>query len=189
MSKKLIIVIAIIVVVVIAGAVLALTVLKDKLAEVASAVIVLKDKLAGDNKETLVENVEGTLEEIMTKVYAGIPEENLPALMDMPVDSETVEGFLGTTEVSFKEAVAREPMMSSVPHSVVLVRLNDAKDAEAAVEKIKTSVNPRKWICVEASNVVVKSKGDLVILIMSDTEMTGEGEALAPKLEANFDNL
>ena len=136
-----------------------------------------------------VANVEGTLEELMTKIYAGIPEENLPMLADVPVDSENVEGFLGTTEVSYKEAMAREPMISSIPHSVVLVRLNDAKDAEAAVEKIKTSVNPRKWICVEASNVVVKSKGDLVILIMSDTELTAEGEALAPKLEANFDNL
>ena len=134
-------------------------------------------------------NVEGTLEELMAKVYAGIPEENLPMLMDMPVDAESVEGFLGTTEVSFKEAVAREPMMSSVPHSVVLVRLNDAKDADAAVEKIKASVNPRKWICVEASNVIVKSKGDLVILIMADTEMTSAEEAIAPKLEANFDNL
>ena len=115
-----------------------------------------KGALVEENKVASTENVEGTLEEIMTKVYAGIPEENLPALMDMPVDSETVEGFLGTTEVSFKEAVAREPMMSSVPHSVVLVRLNDAKDAEATVAKIKESVNPRKWICVEASNVIVK---------------------------------
>ena len=55
--------------------------------------------------------------------------------------------------------------------------------------KIKESVDPRKWICVEASNVIVKSKGDLVILIMADTEMTSAGEAIAPKLEANFDNL
>lgn len=141
------------------------------------------------NTNKKVANVEGTLEELMAKVYEGIPAENLPMLMDIPIDSENVEGFLGTTEVSYKEAVAKEPMMSSVPHSVVLVRLNDAKDAEAAVEKIKTSVNPRKWICVEASNVVVKSKGDLVILIMCDTEMTEEAEALAPKLEANFDNL
>ena len=38
-------------------------------------------------------------------------------------------------------------------------------------------------------NVIVKSKGDLVILIMADTEMTTEEEAIAPKLEANFDNL
>ena len=134
-------------------------------------------------------NVEGTLEDLMTKVYEGIPQENLPMLTDIPVDNETVEGFLGTSEVSYKEALAKEPMISSIPHSVVLVRLNDAKDAKAAVEKIKASVNPRKWICVEASNVVVKSKGDLVILIMADTEMTTAEEAIAPKLEANFDNL
>ena len=128
-------------------------------------------------------NVEGALEELMTKVYAGIPEENLPMMLgNIPLDSENAESFIGTTEVSYKEAVASESMVGSIAHSVVLVRLNDAKDASAAVEKIKTSVNPRKWICVEASNVIVKSKGDLVILIMSNDE-------LAPKLEANFNNL
>ena len=136
-------------------------------------------------------NVEGTLEEIMAKVYAGIPEENLPgSLAYMPVDAESAEFYLGTTEVSFKEALAREPMMSSQPHSVVLVRLNDAKDAEAAVAKIKESANPRKWICVEAKNVIVKSKGDLVILIMTDVESpNGNANDIAPKLEANFGGL
>ena len=128
-------------------------------------------------------NVEGTLEEIMASVYAGISEENLPMMLgNIPVDSENVEGFLGTTEVNYKEAVASESMVGSIAHSVVLVRMNDAKEAKAAVETIKANVNPRKWICVEASNVAVKSKGDLVILIMSN-------ETLAPTLEANFDNL
>ena len=128
-------------------------------------------------------NVEGTLEEIMAKVYAGISEENLPIMLEnIPVDSENVEGFLGTTEVNYKEAMASESMVGSIAHSVVLVRMNDAKEADAVVETIKANVNPRKWICVEASNVAVKSKGDLVILIMSN-------ETLAPTLEANFDNL
>ena len=130
-----------------------------------------------------VKNVEGTLEEIMTKVYADIPEENLPmALGNMEVDAESVESFLGTADIKYKEILANESMVGSIAHSVVLVRLQDAKDADAVVEKIKTSANPRKWICIEASNVVVKSKGDLVLLIMSN-------EDLAPKLEANFDNL
>ena len=130
-----------------------------------------------------VANVEGTLEDIMAKVYAGISEENLPMMLgNIPLDSESIGNFIGTSEVSFKEAIASESMVGSIAHSVVLVRLNDAKDADAAVEKIKASVNPRKWICVEASNVIVKSKGDLVILIMSN-------ETLAPTLEANFDNL
>ena len=148
---------------------------------VVCAVVFLKPKTEA--------NVEGTLEEIMAKLYAGIPAENLPMLGQMPVDSESVEYYLGTTEVSFKEALVSEPMMGSIPHSVVLVRLNDAKDADAAVAKIKESANPRKWICVEASNVVVESKGDLVVLIMSDAESTPVDQHLAPKLEANFNNL
>ena len=135
-------------------------------------------------------NVEGTLEEIMAKVYAGILEENLPmGLTNMPVDAESIEYYLGTADISFKEALVSEAMVGSIPHSVVLVRLNDAKDADDAVAKIKDNANPRKWICVEASNVVVESKGDLVILIMCDTEMTPAGQELAPKLEANFKNL
>jgi len=134
-------------------------------------------------------NVEGTLEEIMAKLYAGIPAENLPMLAQIQLDAETVESFLGTAEVSFKEALVSEPMIGSIPHSVVLVRLNDAKDADAAVAKIKESANPRKWICVEASNVVVESKGDLVVLIMSDAEGVPTEQHLAPTLEANFNNL
>ena len=146
------------------------------------AVVLLKPKTEA--------NVEGTLEEIMAKVYAGIPAENLPmALGNMPVDAESAEYYLGTSEVSFKEALVSESMIGSVAHSVVLVRLNDAKDAKDAVAKIKASVDPRKWICVEASNVVVESKGDLVILIMSDAEGVPTEQHLAPVLEANFNNL
>ena len=100
----------------------------------------------------------------------------------MEVTKETAEYFLGTADIEFKEALVSESGVGAIAHSVVLVRLNDAKDAEDAVSKIKENANPRKWICVEASNVIVKSKGDLVILIMSN-------EVLAPKLEANFEGL
>ena len=134
-------------------------------------------------------NVEGTLEEIMAKVYAEIPAENLPMLGQMPVDSESVEYYLGTKDVSFKEALVSEPMIGSIPHSVVLVRLNDAKDADNVVAKIKESANPRKWICVEATNVIVESKGKIVIKIMSHEKETPAEQHLAPKLEANFNNL
>lgn len=128
-------------------------------------------------------NIEGTLEEIMTKLYAGIAEESLPMmLMNMPVTSEDIEYYVGTGDIDLKEALVSESGVGSIAHSVVLVRLNDASKAEETVTKIKENANPRKWLCVEASNVAVKSKGDLVILIMSN-------ETLAPKLETNFDGL
>jgi len=128
-------------------------------------------------------NVEGTLEEIMAKVYDGISEENLPMMLgNIEVNSENVEGFLGTANVEYTEALASESMVGSIAHSVVLVKVDDASKAPTVAQTIKDNVNPRKWICVEASNVVVKEKGNLVILIMSSEE-------LAPTLEANFDNL
>lgn len=122
----------------------------------------------GGNKEA---NVEGTLEEIMTQVYAKVNElgdEEKPMLANMPVDSESAEYYLGSADLDFKEALACEPMMGSIAHSTVLVRANEGADIEALKQTIKEKVNPQKWICVGVApeDVIVESKGDLVILIM-----------------------
>jgi len=129
-------------------------------------------------------NVEGTLEEIMTKVYADIPEDQRPmGLSNMEVTEENVEGFLGTTDIEYKEALASESMVGSIAHSVVLVRAEG--DVEAAKTKIKESVNPRKWICVgvEPEDVIIENKGDLIIVIIVEDETTRE------KLNEGFNNL
>ena len=127
-------------------------------------------------------NVEGTLEEIMTKVYKDIPQDVRPmGLANTVVTEETVEYFLGTKDIEYEEALASEPMVSSIAHSVVLVRTKKNANVEEIKRKIKENVNPRKWICVEADEVIVKSKGNLIILIM----VQGDRE----KLETNFDNL
>lgn len=127
-------------------------------------------------------NVEGTLEDIMAKLYAGIGEDELPMMLgNIEVTKEDIQYYIGTNEVSYKEALVSESGVGSIAHSVVLLRLNDAADAENVVSKVKESADPRKWLCVEAENVIVKSKGDLVVLIMSNE--------LAPKLEENFDGL
>lgn len=131
---------------------------------------------------TKEKSIEGTLEDIMTKVYEGIPEEELPMMLsNVEVTKENEENFLGTTDLDFKEALASESMVGSIAHSVVLVRMNEDADIEKAKETIKEKANPRKWICVEASNVYVESKGDLIILIMSDEK--------ADTLKTNFENL
>ena len=84
---------------------------------------------------------------------------------------------------SFKEGLASEPIMSSVAHSVVLIRLNSASDAEKAKKEIKEKVDPNKWVCVsvDEENVYVESIGDLVILAMDN--QNGE------KLKGSFLNL
>lgn len=125
-----------------------------------------------------------SLETLMTEVYAGIPEENLPmGLANTVVNEENVEYFLGTSEIEYEEALASEPMMTSVAHSVVLVRAKKGADVEAIKTTIKENINPRKWLCVgvEEDEVIVKNRGNLIILIMNST--------IGTTIEENFDNL
>lgn len=127
-------------------------------------------------------NIEGPLPDIMEKLYEGIKEDEMPMMVDnITLDDENFKNY-AFADVKYKEAIASESGVGSIAHSVVLIRLEDAKDAEQAVADIKEKADPRKWICVEAEEVYVLSKGDLVVLIMSD-------EVLAPKIKENFENL
>ena len=136
------------------------------------------------NKKAKVENIEGSLEDIMTKVYANLPEDQRPmGLTNIEVNAENVEGFLGTADIEYKEALASESMIGSIAHSVVLLRVEDESQVDNVMAQIKENVNPRKWICVgvEEDQVIVKNKGNLIILIMVAEN--------SDKLEAGFDGL
>lgn len=127
--------------------------------------------------------VEGTLEEIMTKVYADVPEDERPMMLtNIEVTEENIENYLGTKDFEYEEALASESAVGSIAHSVVLIRMKDGADVEEAKKKIEENANPRKWICVEADDVVVKNKGNLIILIMSSSNYI-------EKIENSFDNL
>ena len=128
-------------------------------------------------------NVEGSLEELMTKVYSTLKEDETPMMLtNMEVTAENVEGYLGTADIEYEEALASESATGSIAHSVVLLRVKDNTDVEKVKEKIKNSVNPRKWICVEAEEVKVESKGNLILLVMSNKTATD-------KIVTEFNNL
>ena len=128
-------------------------------------------------------NVEGSLEEIMTKVYSGLKEEETPMMLtNTKITKENVEMYLGTTDIDYEEALASESATGSIAHSVVLIRLKNNANIEMIKEKIEDSVNPRKWICVEADEVEVESKGNLILLVMSS-------ETIADKITTQFENL
>lgn len=130
-------------------------------------------------------NIEGTLPEIMEKLYDGIKEDEMPMMTEnVEITDEMLKGYFNEgsdVKIDYKEVIASESMVGSMAHTVVLFRLNDASDAEKVVKDIEKNANPRKWICVEAEHTYVLSKGDLVVLIMSND--------LAPKIKDNFENL
>ena len=124
-------------------------------------------------------NIEGSLPDIMDKLYEGITEKPM-MLSNIELNDENFENY-AFVDVKYKEAIASESMVGSIPHSVVLIRLENASDADQVVKDIEKNANPRKWICVEAENTYVLSKGDLVVLIMSNDN--------ANKIKENFENL
>ena len=128
-------------------------------------------------------NVEGSLEEIMTKVYSTLKQDETPMMLtNTQITEENVEAYLGTADIKFKEALASESATGSIAHSVVLIRVDEKTNVEQVKEKIENSVNPRKWICVEAEEVEVESKGNLILLVMSN-------EKTAEKITEQFEKL
>lgn len=113
--------------------------------------------------------VQGTLEEIMEKIYTGVDVE-LPAMVTQEVNADNMAFFLGVNDIKFDEALASEPMMSSQAHSVVLLRASKGEDIEAIKSKIKENVDGRKWICVEVdeNNILTNNIGNLIVLIMDE---------------------
>jgi len=122
--------------------------------------------------------LEGTLEEILTDIYAyealsdDFKNNTVPSLVIEDVNADNVANYLGKSGIEFKEAIASESNFSIFAYSLVLIRANDGQDIEKLKRDIKENADPQKWICVgvDPSNVIVDNIGDVVILIMSNVE-------------------
>lgn len=134
-----------------------------------SIMLVLGVGCSQTEPEAIQENplLKEDLGSIMETIYENSGME-LPKLANTELTEENEAYYIGTNDVEYTEALASEPMMSSIAHSVVLLRVEDGADIEAIKETIKTKVDPRKWICVgvEQDDIIVDNIGNLVILIM-----------------------
>ncbi len=128
-------------------------------------------------------NIQEPLSDVMKKLYENISEDEMPLLETVEVTKENQEYYLGNVSFNYQEALASEAVMSSIAHSVVLIRLKDTKNIESIKKEIKEKVDPNKWICVgvEDKNVIVVSKGNLILLVMDDEYAT--------QIRDNFLNL
>lgn len=128
-------------------------------------------------------NIEGTMEELLNKVIETRPVEFAGGVfpIDLTDTSEdgkwAIKSFTGLDDASqITEAAAYEPMMGSLAFSMVMVRTADGVDAKTVAESMKSGVDPRKWICVEADDMKVAGCGNVVMLIMVSTtgDMTAQ---------------
>ena len=117
---------------------------------------------------------DAALVSLMEKIYGDRPYTSMVGQTvlspDMGENSQPLSWYIGDADIDFTAGLASESMITSQAHSVVLLRLADAADADAAVAALRESVDPFKWICVgvDPDNVKVAANGDLVCVIMDD---------------------
>ena len=125
----------------------------------------------------------GSMEELLEKVIEARPVEFAGGVIPIDLNDTSEDGmwsiksFTGLEDVSMlTEAAAYEPMMGSLAFSMVMVRTKGGEDPKAVAESMKSGVDPRKWICVEADDMKVAGVGDVVMLIMVSTtgDMTAQ---------------
>lgn len=104
------------------------------------------------------------LKDIMAEVDMEIETDN------MLLDSENFQYFAFIDYKDGYEAACNEALINACAHSVVLVRVPDGEDAAAVAKDIEANADPRKWICVEAEKTEVVQNGNLVLLVMSNTD-------------------
>ena len=105
--------------------------------------------------------VDITVEQLIDKVYdntdASMYNQTVQTESIDLTDKDSMNYYLGVDDLSGLESAAySEPMMSSIAHSVVALKFDNAEDAKAAAASLKESAPVQKWVCVEPDAVTAK---------------------------------
>lgn len=111
------------------------------------------------------------LDEIVEMIYEKHPMELSLITVDVALDdSYAVQSYLGLdSSDGIAKAVASESGFGSQAYSLVLCRVKDPANAQSIARQMFQGIDRRKWICVEADDLMVSTYGDLVLLVMIDS--------------------
>lgn len=120
----------------------------------------------------------GTMEENVLKVMEACPVEFMGGIMPVDLSDTSEDGmwalsyFTGLQSAeSITDVAVYEPMMGSQAFSLVMVRTAEGTDAKTVAQEMSAGIDPFKWICVGADEKLVAGYGDVVMLIMLDSQL------------------
>ena len=123
-------------------------------------------------------SLEGTMGQNVGKIMRDNPVEFAGSMTELDLQDTSEEGlwllkgFTGLDSGDeLTDAAVYEPLTGSQAFSLVLVRVKETADAKAVAQKMKDNIDPRKWICVGADQVMAAGYGDAVMLIMVDSAL------------------
>lgn len=90
--------------------------------------------------------------------------------------------YFGDADINFKEAIVSEANINAIAYMIGIIRLNDNEDVQKAVDILKNSVDPNRWICVVPDSVIIDSNQNVIIVIMDEKNN-------ADTIHNNFKNI
>ena len=129
---------------------------------------------SGENKDAL----SGTMQENVDKLIQANPVQFMGGHMPVDLQDTSEEGLWALKSYTgldsgndLTDVAVYEPMTGSQAFSLVMVRLDDGVDAKTVARQMKENINPRKWICAGADQVMAAGYGDVVMFIMVDSTL------------------
>lgn len=118
----------------------------------------------------------GTMEENVGKLVQANPAEFMGGMMPLDIKDTSEEGLWALKSYTgldsakdITDAAAYEPMTGAQAFSLVLVRVADGANAKDVAQRMKDNIDPRKWICAMADDVMAAGYRDVVMFVMVDT--------------------
>jgi hypothetical protein len=122
------------------------------------------------------ENLTGTMDENIQKLMQANPVEFMGGMMPLDLTDTSEEGLWAVKSYTgldstkdITDAAAYEPVTGSQAFSLVMVRVAEGANAKEIARQMKDNIDPRKWICAMADQIMVAGYGDTVMFIMLDS--------------------
>lgn len=95
-------------------------------------------------------------------------------------DSTWIKPYTGLDDGSqLDAAVVSESAIGSQAYNLVLVRVADGVDAAQVADQMAAGIDPRKWVCVAADDIMVGSAGNIAMLVMVDSQLDISAQSIA----------
>lgn len=137
----------------------------------AGVIFVVTSNKESKTNETL--QTAGDIKKMLKTIYKNLANE-LPELTTEEInlkESELVESLTGLKNTDdINTLVVSEPVMGSQALEVAVIKTKEKTDVEAMKQNIKDNVDMSRWICVSAEKLYVVSSGDVIFMVMADSD-------------------
>ena len=113
------------------------------------------------------------IKKMLKTIYKNLANE-LPELTTEEInlkESELVESLTGLKSTDdINTLVVSEPVMGSQALEVAVIKTKEKNDITSMMQNIKDNVDMSRWICVSAEKLYVVSSGDVIFMVMADSD-------------------